>query len=77
MAMSFNEAFYLENNPDVAAAIEAGVIPSAQFHFDNFGWQEGRNPNPFFDVSHYLSENPDVDEAGVNPPYSAMAANKG
>lgn len=67
MAMSFNEAFYLENNPDVAAAIEAGIIPSAQFHFDNFGWQEGRNPNPFFDVSYYLSENPDVAEAGVNP----------
>ena len=67
MAMSFNEAFYLENNPDVAAAIEAGLIPGAEWHFNNFGWQEGRNPNPFFDVSHYLSENTDVAEAGVNP----------
>ena len=63
----FSETFYLENNPDIRAALEEGLIPSAQWHFENFGWQEGRNPSPFFDVNFYLEQNPDVDEAGVNP----------
>ena len=63
----FNEAFYLDANPDVRAALEEGLIPSAQWHFENFGWQEGRNPSPFFDVDFYLEQNPDVAEAGVNP----------
>lgn len=31
----FNEAWYLERNPDVAAAIQAGLI-DAWSHFNNF-----------------------------------------
>jgi len=38
----FNEAEYLKQNPDVAAAVQAGTMPSAKFHFDNFGTVEGR-----------------------------------
>lgn len=67
MSMVFNPSYYLTNNPDVLAAVAQGVIPSAEFHFNNFGWKEGRNPNANFDTSYYLIQNPDVLEAGVNP----------
>jgi predicted extracellular nuclease/2',3'-cyclic-nucleotide 2'-phosphodiesterase (5'-nucleotidase family) len=65
--LQFNESFYLAQNPDVAAAIEAGVIGSAEEHFNLFGFQEGRDPNAHFDTSFYLEQNPDVAAAGVNP----------
>ena len=65
--LQFNESFYLVQNPDVAAAIEAGVIGSAEEHFNLFGFQEGRDPNAHFDTSFYLEQNPDVAAAGVNP----------
>lgn len=67
MNIFFNATYYLNNNPDVLQAVAQGIIPSAKFHFDNFGWKEGRDPNAFFDVSYYLTENPDVLAAGVNP----------
>ena len=31
------------------------------------GWKAGLNPHPLFDVTYYLSANPDVERAGVNP----------
>jgi len=31
------------------------------------GWREGINPNPFFDVSFYLEQSPDVANAGMEP----------
>ena len=31
------------------------------------GWQEGRNPNAWFDTAGYLSHYADVAAAGVNP----------
>ena len=31
------------------------------------GWREGLNPNPFFDVSFYLENNPDVATTGIEP----------
>lgn len=54
--------YYLETNPDVAAA---GVNP--WFHYFSHGWKEGRDPNVLFDTSWYLQRNPDVAAAGVNP----------
>jgi len=57
----FDSAYYLSNNPDVAAA---GVDPYQ--HFMAYGWNEGRNPNTWFDVPYYLSQNPDVAAAGAN-----------
>ncbi len=57
----FDSAYYLSNNPDVAAA---GVDPYQ--HFMAHGWSEGRNPNAWFDVPYYLSQNPDVAAAGAN-----------
>ncbi|PHK93413.1 hypothetical protein CR162_18575 [Pseudoroseomonas rhizosphaerae] len=57
----FDVSFYLEHNPDVAAA---GA--DAYQHFLQFGAAEGRDPNAFFDMSFYLNQNPDVLAAGVN-----------
>ena len=42
-----NETYYLENNPEVGGCpSQAGLIPSAEWHFDNFGWQEGAQSQP-------------------------------
>ena len=56
--------YYLEANPDVAAA---GVDPVS--HYAAAGVGEARNPNPFFDSAWYLAANADVREAGLNPLY--------
>lgn len=66
MAFMVEENFYLSENPDVAEAVAAGAITAVD-HFNTFGFLEGRDPNPFFDVSFYLGQNQDVAVAGVNP----------
>jgi hypothetical protein len=58
----FDSQYYLERNPDVAAA---GVDPLE--HFLRYGWREGRDPHPLFQVQYYLASNPDVAAEGVNP----------
>lgn len=58
----FDGAYYLANNPDVAAA---GVDPYQHFMF--YGGSEGRSPDFLFDAAYYLSQNPDVAAAGANP----------
>ncbi len=71
MPLQFESAYYLTQNPDVAAAVDAGTIPSAKWHFENFGAAEGRNPNATFNTAYYLEANPDVAEAAaagiINP----------
>jgi len=59
MATLFNAVFYLQQNPDVAAAVAAGKT-TAFLHFQTFGSKEGRNPNQFFNDAFYLAQNPDV-----------------
>jgi hypothetical protein len=39
-AMVFDEQAWLAANPDVAAAVQSGAMPSAQYHYDNFGASE-------------------------------------
>ncbi|MEM6501612.1 MAG: hypothetical protein AAF685_07225 [Cyanobacteria bacterium P01_C01_bin.89] len=70
----FDEAYYLQANPDVAAAVAAGQIPSGRAHFLTSGVREGRtNISRFYrtfrlgntpsggDVEvEYLTANPDV-----------------
>lgn len=63
----FNETYYLAQNPDVAAAISANLIADAETHFVQHGYSEGRDPNPYFDISYYLQQNTDVATAGINP----------
>ncbi len=58
----FDHAFYLKENPDVAAA---GIDPL--LHYLIHGWREGRDPHPLFDTGFYLEQNPDVAAVGVNP----------
>ena len=65
----FDAEFYLLANPDVASASFSTTdsFAFAQQHFNQNGFQEGRNPNAFFDVAGYLQAYPDVLAAGVNP----------
>lgn len=60
----FDSDFYLESNPDVAAA---GVNPLQ--HYLSFGQFEGRQPSPSysFDGDFYLASNPDV-AAAIDEP---------
>lgn len=48
----FDGSYYLEQNPDVAAAGMDPVI-----HYVDFGATELRNPSPFFDTARYLYAN--------------------
>lgn len=73
MAISnlFNVEWYLNNNPDVRAAVEAGLV-DAETHFMLHGRFEGRSPSPSFDPAYYLARNPDVRaavEAGLVTAY--------
>ncbi|MBK5937907.1 choice-of-anchor L domain-containing protein [Halochromatium roseum] len=70
-ALPLMESFYLAQNPDVAAAIESGLLPSAAMHFSQFGLNEGRNPNPLYSEQQYLQNNPDVAEAVINGLYTS------
>jgi ectoine hydroxylase-related dioxygenase (phytanoyl-CoA dioxygenase family) len=42
--LPFSEAAYLKRYPDVAASIQAGILPSGQAHYEQYGHQEGRLP---------------------------------
>ncbi|MBV5311326.1 hypothetical protein [Chromatium okenii] len=57
-----DDNFYLVKYPDIAAS---GMDPD--LHFATFGWQEGRDPNAWFDTDWYLMQNLDVAAAGLNP----------
>lgn len=57
---SFNQQYYLANNPDVAAAVAAGTFSSALQQYELYGEREGRMPNPGFNPTFYSANNPDV-----------------
>ncbi len=58
-----DEAYYLANNRDVAEGIALGTIRSAQEHFVNHGYFEGRQPYPLkVDETWYLATHADVAE---------------
>jgi hypothetical protein len=58
----FDEGWYKENYPDVAAV---GIDPIE--HYLSCGAVEGRNPSPLFNTLRYLSSNPDACAEGQNP----------
>jgi hypothetical protein len=58
----FDEAYYVEQNSDIAAA----NIDPAQ-HFLNLGWREGRSPSAAFSTTRYLKRHADVAALAVNP----------
>lgn len=61
----FSENFYLSQNLDVAAAVNAGSLSSGLQHFNSFGQFEGRDPSLLFSNTFYLQQNSDV-AAAVN-----------
>jgi len=62
-AIEVDEAWYLQQNPDVADGIRAGTIKSAKEHFLDHGYFEGRAPFLVtVDEAWYLATNPDVAE---------------
>ena len=59
-----DEVWYLEQNPDIAEAIKAGIVGSAKQHFVYDGYFEGRRPFPIkVDETFYLAQYPEVAEA--------------
>lgn len=55
----FNADWYLRQNPDVAQAVQLGLI-TAEDHFFQYGINEGRASSPLFNPVDYLAANPDV-----------------
>ncbi len=49
----FDETYYLTQNPDVAAAVAAGIYRNGYAHFLEFGRYDNRRPSPWFDPDHY------------------------
>ena len=61
---AFNEAAYLKENPDVAAAVRKGEIADAREHYIGFGYFEGRTGGtPIVDENWYLETYSDVAQA--------------
>ena len=59
--VGFDEAGYIEKNPDVAKALENGEIKSAIAHFACNGYFESRRTaGPTLDATWYLNQYPDV-----------------
>jgi glycosyltransferase involved in cell wall biosynthesis len=46
---------------------QTGVPKDLLGHYEQIGWRLGLDPHPGFSTNGYLSENPDVWKAGVNP----------
>jgi hypothetical protein len=56
-----DEAWYLKRYPDIADAIDRGIVNSAKSHFVSDGYFEGRMPFPVnVDERYYLMQNPGV-----------------
>jgi hypothetical protein len=56
----FDEHYYLQQNPDVAAAVAAGTFATGYDHFIKYGQYENRSPSPYWNEAYYLQQNPDV-----------------
>jgi hypothetical protein len=68
---NFNEAQYLQLNPDVAAAVSSGQFSSGLDHFGMHGRSEGRNVAQTFDYVGGSAGDP-----GYTPDFTALNAEK-
>ena len=68
---AYDQMYYLTNNPDVAAAVNMGIMTGYD-HFVQYGQFEGRQGSAAFNADAYLAANPDVAEA-VHAGYFATA----
>lgn len=56
-----DDAWYRSRYPDIAEAIDQGIVASAQKHFVDDGYFEGRQPFEItVDEHYYLARNPGV-----------------
>lgn len=68
----FDESFYLANNPDVSAAVNAGIFSSGLQHFQLSGIAEGRIlVSPYYNEDFYLRKYPDVAAAVASGSFSS------
>ncbi|MFZ4413503.1 MAG: rhamnan synthesis F family protein, partial [Bacteroidales bacterium] len=58
----FDQAYYLNNNPDIKSAKTSAIR-----HYILYGGFEGRNPSEKFDSSSYIEQYQDVKTSGINP----------
>lgn len=56
----FDESYYLQEYPTVAAAVANGEFATGYDHYLQYGQYEGFSPNPYWNETWYLEENPDV-----------------
>ncbi|NER06958.1 MAG: hypothetical protein F6K17_32440, partial [Okeania sp. SIO3C4] len=60
-AFVFDEAYYLNQNPDIATLVANGSFRNGLDHFSEFGVEEERDFRVLlFNENYYLSQNPDV-----------------
>jgi len=59
----FDEAYYLENNEDIAIQKELDPLE----HYIDVGWREGRRPNSWFNPLFYVEKYEDVILSGMDP----------
>lgn len=59
-ASFFNDDEYLQRNPDIRAAIEAGLNMTPWSHFWNYGQKENRTFSPLFEEAFYRTRNADI-----------------
>jgi hypothetical protein len=56
--------WYLLNNPDIAEAIQSGIVANAEDHYVTYGYYEHRIPYEIkVEEDWYLTQYPDVKEA--------------
>ena len=70
----FDKTYYLKENEDVKTS---GMDPILHYMFH--GFEEGRNPNPYFNGDSYLEANKDIKKSNINPlvHYSLYGLNEG
>ncbi len=81
----FNEAGYLRENPDIAAAVRSGAVEDARAHYIGYGFLEGRlGATPGVDERWYMQTYADVAQAvrqgkvaSAQEHYSVMGAAEG
>jgi hypothetical protein len=59
----FDESYYLQKYPTVAAAVADEQFASGYAHYLEYGQYEGFSPNPYWNEAWYLANNPDVAQA--------------
>jgi hypothetical protein len=61
IGVEVDEPWYLDRYPDIADAIEKGLVKSPRLHFVSDGYFEGRMPFPIYvDERYYLAQNSGV-----------------